>query len=189
MQPDIANAIKTVEAMTPEHIAELNTLEIENSCIKGIKVASVKACKRIAQVLAVTCGADASKNLKGSARTLFIVIGAVANADCKSRDGLLFAVTGRGNEHTSDGINLSIARNLQRMGVTSHRSFATQYSVCFAAGGLGDLLGVGHKGGKNELPIINFESKFVQAMLKRIASLTQIEILSIVGENCDDAEY
>ena len=72
------------------------------------------------------------------------------------------------------------------MGITSTRSFATQFSVCFAVGGLGNLLSVGSKGGKNELPVINSEHAVTKAILARIAGFTDIEVQSVAGSNSEE---
>jgi len=182
LQPDIANAIDNASTLTDGQIDTLASLNLGDAMLQGLKKANVKTCKRIIQVLQVITGGDAAKHLKGSARTLFLSVGSIIVAKASTRDGLVFGVTGKGNEHSSDGINVTVARNLQRMGVTSPASFATQSSVCFAQGAMGDLLGVGRTGGKGALPIINEESPVTSAIIQRIAALTQIEMQAIAGD-------
>lgn len=183
IQPDIAHAQSTIATLTLAQWDSLATLDIGRDMVRAIGSAPVKVAKRIAQVFAVLAGADASKHLKGSARTLFLSVGAVTLAGCKSRDGLSFAVCGKGNEHSSDSVNLTLSRQMQRMGVTSPASFATQYSVCFANQGMGAILGIGRKGKKGEMPEVNQDAPLTRAIVARINTLTEIETQAVKGSD------
>lgn len=182
IQPDIAHALGTVEQIAPPQWDVLESLNIGRDMVRAINNAPVKVGKRFAQVLAVLAGGDAARHLKGSARTLFLAVGAVCVAGAKGRDGLQFAVTGKGNEHSSDQVSLAVARKMRKLGVTSPASFATQYSVCFAPSGMGAALGIGRKGKKGEMPEVNQDAPMTRAILARIASLTDEETQSVKGE-------
>jgi hypothetical protein len=176
---DINHALNTLAEISDAQFDVINTLGIENHFIKAFKTAKLKTAKRMVQALAVLGGADAAKYLKGSARTFFLVVGSVALASCKTRDGLAFAVTGRGNEHTSDGVDESAARKLHKMGITSPQSLATQYCVACA---MGSLLGCMTRGRKNEMPNVDQSHVVTRAIIARIASMTNFEILAVSGE-------
>jgi hypothetical protein len=189
IQKDCATALETVSNMSEAHFTQLNALALGPDAVAGLDrlavASNVKTIKRAAQVLASLAGMGVPG---GSGRTLFLAVGAVAVAGCKTRDGLQFAVTGKGNENTSDGINLTVARKLQRIGITSPASYATQYSVCFAPGAMGEVFGIGRKGKKGEMPEVNPQSPFARAILSRIASLTDIEIEKLSGDDKGEGE-
>jgi hypothetical protein len=180
---DVNHALNTLAELSDAHFEQINKLGLEADFIKGFKTAKLKTAKRMVQALAVLGGADASKYLKGSARTFFLVVGSIALASCKTRDGLVFAVTGKGNEHSSDGIDTIAARKLQKMGITSPQSLATQYSVACA---MGSLLGVCTKGKKNELPNVNTEHAVTRAIVSRIAQFTEIEMQAVSGSDSQE---
>lgn len=182
VQPDIAHAIKTVEAFTAPQWDALNALGVSDAVNKGIKGASnVKVCKRIAQVLGFIATGDA-RYIKGSARTFLIDVAALHLAGAKSRDAMRYASTGKGNESTSDEINVSVARGLHRLGCTAPASEATQYSVSFAANGMGAILGVATKTGRGALPVVNVESPFFAPIIARVGALTSLDAQIIAGD-------
>jgi hypothetical protein len=181
VQVDCAHGIKTMQGLTEAQALAVEALPIEREVSQGIAQATnVKVVKRIAQVVASLAGVEMNtRTLSGSARTLFLAVGAIKVAGATTRDGLVFAVTGKGNEHASEGVNVTAARKLQRMGVTSPASLGTQLSVCFADGAIGPLLSIGRRGEKNCLPVLNDESVFIGLILDRIAQATDVEIENV----------
>lgn len=180
IQPDIAHAMGTFSRMSDAQWEALAALDLARDAMKGLRSAPVKVIKRILQVFDVTSGKPANVDtLGGGARTLYLCTGAIVSAGCTGRDGLQFAVTGKGNEHSSDQVSLAVARKMQKLGVTSPASFATQYSVCFAQSGMGHFLGMGTKGKKGMLPDLVKDAPFTKAILARIVNLTEIETQDI----------
>lgn len=177
MQEDCARALETLDSITPAQWAHLETLKLGDDAVAGLeriaRATNTKVPLRAAGLLAFLAGGAVPP---ASARTFCLAVGAVLAADCKTRDGLQWAVTRKGNENTSDGINVAVAGKLQKIGITSPASFDTQFSVSFSPDGLGSVFGLGIKGKKNEMPTINGNAPFARAIMSRLAALTEIEV-------------
>jgi hypothetical protein len=176
MNEDINQALKTLESITEQQLDRINALGIESDFIKLYKDARLKTVKRMVQVLAVLGGADASKHLATSSRAFFLVVGAICCAGATTRDGIAFAVTGKGNENTSDGVQLVAARQLQKIGCGNINNLSTEYSNSVK---MIEMLKIGHSGGKNKPPIIDKEHVITRAVVQRIAAMTDIELQDI----------
>lgn len=176
MQGDIADGLKHWVGFTVPMYDELSKVGItEEQVITGIKnTRNVKVALRLPQILAFIATGSVT-HLQGSAKTLFYEVGALAMG-AKTRAALFFAATGKGDENTSDVINVPAIRKLQKVaGLIGATTEQTQNSVSFAKDNLGDVLGIATKAGRNALPVVNTESPVLKALIARAATLSDLD--------------
>jgi len=133
---------------------------------------NVKKAMRIPQFLLFCVSGDGSA-LKGSAKTAFLAFASLM-CEAKTRAGITFGVTGKGNEHTSDAIRgyENAKKILAKMGGVDSASASTQISVAMTTGGILPALGVCAAMPKGApVPAINPDSKLAQTLATVIAGL------------------
>lgn len=143
MQSDIMNGLKTFKNMTPANMQSLEQLGVDWGAVeKGlINTTNVKIARRLPQFLAFMVLHDA-KYLAGSVLVAVLEFCGLA-VGAKTKDALLFASTNKGNENTSDVINVARIRKVQSvLGKRDASSRPTQASVTFSKGGILDILGI-----------------------------------------------
>lgn len=142
-QADIYAGLKTFKSFTPAHMQGLEQLGVNwEKVAKGLQDATnVKIARRLPQFLLFIMTQD-SKLLQGSALTGLLEFCGLA-IGAKTKEALFFASTGKGNENTSDVINVSRARAIRNaFGEVDTSSRGTQASVAFSKGGMLDILGI-----------------------------------------------
>jgi len=135
---------------------------------------NVKKAMRIPQFLLFCVSGDGNA-LRGSAKTAFLAFAALM-CEAKTRAGIAFGVTGKGNEHTSDAIRgyENARKVLAKMGGVDSASAPTQISVAMSRGGILPALGVCEAMPKGApVPAINGDSKLAQTLATIIAGLQE----------------
>lgn len=174
---DIATARKLFASFT-----DAQWEAVYNVCgtawVSGLGKTKLKTAKRLPLVLSFIATGDVT-DLKASARAFVLGLSALAVAGLVNKNGARFALTGRGDENTSDEVKaVDTARKLQRvLGLVGVGSFSTQWSVAFSDGNLGSVLGCGsHPKGSRDLPTVNLDSPVTVALLDRVSNLTDGQI-------------
>lgn len=143
MQKDIAKGLSVFASFSEGQFLALEKMGIDWASIeKGIAQATnVKVAMRLPMFLAFIVSGNGAM-LKGSAQTALIEYCALM-LGAKTKDALRFASTGKGDENTSDEINIAKARLIQKaFSTVSVGSRDTQASVSFSKGGLLSVLGM-----------------------------------------------
>ena len=183
INPDLAKALSIAGKVAPAQWAAIEALDVGDSIIKGLQDATnTKKPMRPLQagVFALT---GSGEYLKGSARTFILEFCGLAIAGAKTRAGLAFCATGKGNEHTSDEVKIQKARAIMRaFGQVGVSTESTQNSVAFSAGGIAATLGVAHKGKRSGMPEINLENKVAQALDKIVTGMSDGKLALLVAQ-------
>lgn len=177
MQSDISKGMGHFTAFTAPMFDAITALGIsEQQICDGIKkTRNVKVALRLPQLLAFIASGSVDY-LQGSAKTCLYETAALVMG-AKTRAALFFAATGKGDENTSDVISVARVRKLQKLaGLIGASTEQTQNSVSFAHDNLGDVLGIAHKAGRTDLPVINADSPVLLALIKRIDALTDLDL-------------
>lgn len=133
---------------------------------------NVKKAMRIPQFL-LFCVTGDGNALRGSAKTAFLAFASLM-CEAKTRAGITFGVTGKGNEHTSDAIRgyENARKIIAKMGGVDSASAPTQISVAMSKGGILPALGVCEAMPKGApAPAINPESKLAQTLATVISAM------------------
>lgn len=174
-QSDVASAIVSFSRFTDAQIVELQKLGVDWSRIVANFSSgntAVKVAKRLPQFLLFVITGDIAE-LQGSA-LLGMVEFCGLGIGAKNKNGLRFAATGKGNEHTSDAIDTSRATKIRKaFGATKNASASTQESVTFSQGGMLDTLGIAtaHGRGENAIALI-VDCQLSRSILHMIDSAT-----------------
>ena len=183
LQNDIAKALGIVAKMTPAQIEAIAALEVGDSIIKGLTDATntKKPMRTLQAVLfAVTGSGD---YLKGSARTFILEFCGLAIAGAKTRAGLAYCATGKGDENTSDNVKTQKARAIMKaFGQVGVSTESTQNSVSFSAGGIAATLGVATKDKRSGMPSINLDNKVAQALDNIVKGMTDGRLALLVAQ-------
>jgi len=173
LNPSIEAGLNYAKAITEGRLEILEKLGVNwEEVAKSIAGASnVKKAMRAPLLLNFIASGDA-QYLQGSAQTALLGFCALM-IGAKNRNGLYFTVTNKGDENTSDTINLNKAHEVQKaFGKVGITTAPTQISVAFSQGGLLPMLGlcgVMQKGADAALPdIIN--NKLSRALVKLIST-------------------
>lgn len=181
INPDIAGAAKLVAALTAPQLARIN--ELVPNLPAAIKDAtSTKKPLRTLQALLFSITGDGNF-IKGSARTFFLEYLGLALAGAKTRDGLAYSATGKGNESTSDEVKVSQVKKIQKaFGAVGVSTEATQNSVAFSKGGIAEALGVARKDSRKGMPIVDLNAPVTIALDETIKTMTDGKIALIVAQ-------
>lgn len=183
LQNDIAKALAIVAKMTPAQIEAIEALEVGDSIIKGLTDATntKKPMRTLQAVLfAVTGSGD---YLKGSARTFILEFCGLAIAGAKTRAGLAYCATGKGDENTSDSVKTQKARAIMKaFGQVGVSTESTQNSVAFSQGGIAATLGVATKDKRTGMPTINLDNKVAQALDNIVKGMTDGKLALLVAQ-------
>ena len=183
IQNDIAKALGIVAKMTPAQIEAIEALEVGDSIIKGLTDATntKKPMRTLQAVLfAVTGSGD---YLKGSARTFILEFCGLAIAGAKTRAGLAYCATGKGDESTSDNVKTQKARAIMKaFGQVGVSTESTQNSVSFSAGGIAATLGVATKDKRSGMPSVNLDNKVAQALDNIVKGMTDGKLALLVAQ-------
>lgn len=157
LQEDIASAIDTLGKLAPATIALFPTFcDVGIACKRIGESTNVKKALRALDVLSLLA-TDDMKYCRASAKVFVIEYAGLLCANVKTREGLRFVATGKGDENTSDSVSVSKARALRNaLGATGITSVQTQESVAWSNGGLGEILqatvpGTGARGKRAEI--------------------------------------
>ena len=183
VNPDLAKALTIAGKVAPAQWAAIEALDISEQFVKGLQDASntKKPMRTLQAVLFALTGSG--EYLKGSARTFILEFCGLAIAGAKTRAGLAFCATGKGNEHTSDEVRIQKARAIMRaFGQVGVSTESTQNSVSFSKGGIAEVLGVAIKGKRSGMPEINLENKVAQALDKIVNGMTDGKLALLVAQ-------
>lgn len=181
--PDINKALQIVALITDAQIKAISALEIDAQIIAGLKDATnTKKPMRTLQALMFTITGNGAY-LKGSARTFLIEFCALVIAGAKTRSALAYSATGKGDDSTSDEINVTKARMINRaFGAIGVSTEQTQNSVSFSKGGIAETLGIARKTARQDMPVIDLSNKVAQALNAMVAGMTDSKINLIVAQ-------
>lgn len=143
LQEDIKAGFAVFAEFTPSQITALGKLGVNWERVASMlgSASNVKIARRLPQFIGFIITGD-GKYLKASAQTALIEYCALC-IGAKTKEALRFASTGKGDESTSDVINVSRARDIQKaFGKVNSSSRETQASVSFSKGGILDILGL-----------------------------------------------
>ena len=177
MQPDIQAGLATFLALTPGQVGALAKLGIDwGKVSEGLsRATNVKVARRLPQFVAFIISGDA-RYLQGSAQTALLEYCALC-IGAKTKEALRFASTGKGDENTSDQINVSKARTLRNaFGEVKSSSRDTQASVSFSKGGLLDILGLVTPWAKGDTMPTPVDCKLSRALNSLVNSATESQI-------------
>lgn len=189
VNPDLAKALSIAGKVAPAQWAAIEALDVAPQLLKGLTDATntKKPMRTLQAVLFALTGAG--EYLKGSARTFILEFCGLAIAGAKTRAGLAFCATGKGNESTSDEVKMQKARAIIRaFGAVGVSTESTQNSVAFSAGGIAATLGVAHKGKRSGMPEINLENKVAQALDKIVSGMTDGKLALLVAQATERAK-
>ncbi len=181
---DIANGLARFERFSAAQWAGIAALGIDASIVEGIaNTGNVKVLLRLPQLIDYLVTGD-HRALQGSAKTAVVEALAI-EAGAKTRDALRFAATGKGDENTSDQIDVSKARAFVRaLGGTliSASTEPTQNSVAFARGNLLAILGIAHKTDRRGMPELNRDSGLYRAIAKHVNRISERDLIALSEE-------
>lgn len=183
INPDIAKALTIAGKVAPAQWVAIEALDVGESIIKGLTDATntKKPMRTLQAVLFALTGSG--EYLKGSARTFILEFCGLAIAGAKTRAGLAFCATGKGNESTSDEVKIQKARAIMRaFGQVGVSTESTQNSVAFSAGGIAATLGVAVKGRRSGMPEINLENKVAQALDNIVKGMSDGKLALLVAQ-------
>lgn len=182
--PDLAKAHKIVSGLTQAQIDEIVLLSVADKVVAGFSDASnTKKPMRIIQALLFTLTGSGSY-LKGSAKTFLLEFCGLVVAGAKTRKGLAFCATAKGDSSTSDEVFSTakahqIMKAFGKIGIVTEQ---TQNSVSFSKGGIADTLGVAKKDSRTGLPVVNLESPIVAKLNEIVSKLTDNSIQLLVAQ-------
>lgn len=182
IQKDIAGAMVTVNRFSEENITALSECCDLKEALRLIgQSTNVKKALRAIDVLALLAF-DNLNYMRSSAKVFVIEYAGLYIAEPKTRNGLRFIATGKGNENTSDEVKVTQAGKLRKaLGATSESSVLTQESVSWSKGGLGEILGaiVPGTGARGKKPEIVENAPILTAFDKWFSKLTDGKIALI----------
>lgn len=184
IQADLSVALDIIAGLTDGQISAISALEITPKIIAGLHDATnTKKPMRTLQGLLFALTGD-GKFLKGSARTFILEFCGLVVGGAKTRAGLAFCATGKGDESTSDEVKIIKARQIMKVfGVVSASSEQTQNSVAFSRGGIAETLGVARKDTRTGMPVINLENRVALALDAIVRNMTDSKLALIVAQS------
>lgn len=189
---DLRKGRKFLTVETVAHAASL----LDKSKIDGNAVLTsigsampVKAVMRMCEFFA----ALHAKNYQQLDAVTVLSILSNAYAGAKSRDALMFATTGKGDENTSDVVQVENVRKLQRvMKKVGATTAPTQISRSFGKAGFCGALGIGRivrdeKSGQRELVEVSKSNAFFRAVYQMVndASENTLSLMRGAKGNAD----
>lgn len=186
MNPDIASAISTISALSDATIASFSKSCDISVAMQRISAASnIKKALRAIDVLTLLA-TDDLKYCRASAKVFIIEYAGLLTAGVKTRSGLQFVATGKGDENTSDSVSVQKAGKLRAaLGATARNSVQTQESVSWSKGGLGEILQaiVPGTGARGKMPEIVIDAQIHVALDSWFKKLTDSKISLIAKQN------
>lgn len=177
MQDDIKAGLAVFLEFSPAQVSQLGKLGVSWANVgQGLGAATnVKVARRLPQFLGFAITGD-GRYLKGSTKTAILEYCALC-IGAKTKDALRFASTGKGDENTSDVINVAKARALRdAFGAVKASSRDTQASVSFSKGGLLHLLGLVEPWAKGDTMPAPVDCKLARTLNALINGATQGQI-------------
>lgn len=172
MQDDIAKGLKFALSMSEGAMRDIEEgLQISwahvGHCIEN--ATNVKVALRIPQFLSFAVTGLAS-DLKGSAKTALLVFASLMH-NAQNRAGIMYAVTGKGDEHAADNLRgyQNALKLLRAVGAVGSSTAKTQISVSITQAGILPALGMVTLEGK--MPVLNLESPATKHFMGIIAGL------------------
>lgn len=182
VQDDIASALITCGRFSDANVSALAAICDLPAALRMIgQATNVKKALRALDLLALLAFDDL-KFCRASAKVFVVEYAGLLTAGVKTRSGLRFVATGKGNENTSDEVKVTQAGKLRKaLGATSESSVLTQESVSWSKGGLGEIVGaiVAGSGARGKKPEIIEEAPIVKALDNWFSKLTDGKIALI----------
>lgn len=184
IQKDIARAMGIANNISDAQASAIKALEVEDRIMSGINGATnTKKPMRTLEAVLFSITGD-GRFLKGSAKTFILEFCGLVIAQPKTRAGLAFCATGKGNESTSDEVKVSQARKIiKAFGEIGVSTESTQNSVSFSKGGIADVLGIARKDSRTGLPVVNLENKVAQKLDEIVKGMTDGKLALLVAQS------
>lgn len=186
IQKDIERAYGFARSMSQAQLDEIVKLQAHTRLLEGLKDASSsKKPMRVLQALLFIL-TGSGKYLTGSSKTFLLAYCGLIFAGAKTKDGMRFCVTGKGDEHTSDQVfsTAKATKIRNAFGAVSEASYKTQKSVSFGGKG-GDIassLGLAKTTRDLPDPIPNLDNPLCARLQHWVNTVTDQQLELVVAQ-------